>query len=145
MNAPKGPEAILVTTELLQGTLHAPKELEAEDNGRSPSIKTEGGNMGPRQGVVDEDRFRYLSRKVEMLTNEVLRMSNAPPPRTQGKGTSKRSVPADERSRCGLLYQPNEVIEISSDDEANLFKKEPAAPPKAKKTEQLRATRFEQP
>jgi hypothetical protein len=112
-------------------------EHEAEDNDRSPSIKTEGGNMGPRQGVVDEDRFRYLSRKVEVLSNEVLRMSNAPPPWTQGKGTSKRSVPADERSRCGLLYLPNEVIEISSDDEANLFKKEPAAPPKAKKTKRV--------
>ena len=68
-----------------------------------------------------------------MLTKKVIRMSNAPPPWTQAQGTSKRSVLVEDRSRCALLSVQNEIIEIISDDEDNVFMKEPAAPTKTKK------------
>jgi hypothetical protein len=56
-----------------------------ENTEKAVLVNTEfqSGNMKPRQGVVDEDRFRFLSRKVEVLTNEVIRMSNAPHNKTR--------------------------------------------------------------
>jgi hypothetical protein len=47
-------------------------------------------------------------------------------------------LPAGEQYRCALLSLSKEIIEITSDDEANLFVPEVVAGPKAKQTTRLK-------
>ncbi len=116
--------------------MHASKVAVAEDNKRSRSTKAQSGIGESRQGDVDADSIRNLSRQVEVLTKTVIRMSNAPPTWTH-HNPSTRSVPVEERSRCALLSLPNEVIEIINDNEDDAFMSEPARAPKTKKPKRV--------
>ncbi len=59
---------------------------------------------------------------------------------SQNRDSLKRSklptstLPAGEASQCGLLSLPHDVIEVTSDDEANLFVQEVETGPKTKQT-----------
>ena len=118
------------------------KQAVAEVKHVSRSTKAVSGDMDSIRGDDDVDSLKYLSHQVEVLTKKVKRMSNARPTLTQAQGTSKRSIPVEDRSRCALLSVKNEIIEIISDDEDNVFMKEPAAPTKTKKPKRVPVLRM---
>ena len=106
------------------------KQAVAEVKHVSRSTKAVSGDIDSIRGDDDVESLKDLSRQVEVLTKKVKRMSNARPTLTQAPGTSKSSVPVEDRSRCALLSVKNEIIEIIIDYEDNVFMKEPAAPTK---------------
>ncbi len=93
-----------------------------------------------KQGDADAASLLDLTRQVDGLTKMVIRMTHATTTETQAQVSSKRSkpptlsLPVEEQSRCALLSQTNEIIEITNDDEDNAFVSEPVALPKTQKT-----------
>jgi hypothetical protein len=88
------------------------------------------GECDSKGSVVDAAALQELTRENKRLKKMIIGIGNVAATGSQNRDSSKRlklptsTLPAGEASRCGLLSLAHEIIEVTSDDEANLFVQE---------------------
>ena len=98
------------------------------------------GECDSKGRVVDAAALQELTRENNRLKKMIIGIGNVAATGSKNRDSSKRSklptptLPAGEVPRCGLQSVPHEIIEVTSDDEANLFVQEVGAGPKTKHT-----------
>jgi hypothetical protein len=112
----------------------------ARVHNQSTSRMATSGECDSKGRVVDAAALQELTRENNRLKKMIIGIGNVAATGSHNRDSSKRSklptptLPAGEVSRCGLLSLPHEIIEVTSDDEANLFVQEVGAGPKTKQT-----------
>ncbi len=107
---------------------------------QSTTRMASSGECDLKGSVVDAASLHELTRENNRLKKMIIGIGNVAATGSQNRDHSKRSklprptLPAGEVARCGLLSLPHEIIEVTSDDEANLFVQEEVVGPKTKQT-----------
>jgi hypothetical protein len=98
------------------------------------------GECDSKGSVVNAATLQELTRENHRLKKMIIGIGNVAGTGSQNRDSSKRSklptstLRAGKVARCGLLSLPHEIIEVTSDDEADLFEQEVGARPKTKQT-----------
>jgi hypothetical protein len=127
-----------IRLNLPQKHTQAQRGQGARVHNQSTSKMATSGGSDTKGSVVHAATVEELTRENERLKKMIIGIGNVPATGSQNPNSSKRSkvptstLPAGEVARCGLLSLPQEIIEVTSDDEANLFEQEVVAGPLTK-------------
>jgi hypothetical protein len=127
-----------IKLNLPQEHTHALCEQSSRVHNQSTSKMATSGDSDTKGSVVHTAIVEGLTRENKRLKKMIIGIGYVPATGSQNQNSSKRSkvptttLPAGGVARCGLLSLPQEIIEVSSDDEANLFEQEVVAGPKTK-------------
>jgi hypothetical protein len=101
------------------------RDVRVQNQSRSRMAPSrEGNSIG---SVVDTTTLRELTRENSALKKIISGISHEEGTGSQNRQSAQRikvptpTLPAGEETRCGLLSQPHEIIEITSDDDDNSF------------------------